>query len=263
MQPARPLARPDRPLLALALAQWAATLLAPGLGLGVSIADRARALETPVLPAPWAFAIWAVIYTGCIAVALAGGVFGPRGTVASRARSPLAVAMAANAAWAVWVQLVGFDAVSLGIILAMLAALLVALARLAALPAGASRGQRLLLRPLVGVFAGWISVASAANVATMLASLGVTVTPALAIAHVVAAGALVAAMTFRGRGNAGYSAAAVWGLAGIAAADLAAPGRAAVGEAAIGLAALLALALAAARAAPAPFRFREHERPIE
>lgn len=251
MLPTAPL-RPDALLVALALAQWAATHAAPVLGLGLPIADRARALATPVLPAPWAFAIWAAIYTGCLAVALVGTAFGRRGTAASLARAPFAAAMAANAAWALWVQLVGFDAASLAIILAMLGFLLAALVRLAALPAGAPPAQRLLLRPVVGLFAGWISVASAANLATMLAGLGIVVTPSVAVVHLLGAGLLVAAMTVRARGNLAYSAATVWALAGIAAADLGMPGRATVGEAALGVAAVLALVLAAVRTARTP-----------
>ena len=159
----------QRLVLATALGQLFAPAL-PSLGYGLPIGTRADLAMTPNTPAGYAFAIWSVIYLGCTAYALWQALPSQRARAIHRAVGPWAIAaFAANTAWPLIVQFAGLNVASVLVIVALLAALFGALHRARAATHGADRW---LLRVTLGLFAGWITAATFANLAAMLLAEG-------------------------------------------------------------------------------------------
>lgn len=112
--------------LALASAQPLAAYVTKLTGRGVSEAERARAVDGPVSPAPGAFAIWLPLFATSIAngarMARAPERFSPA-QLSRQQRAPLHrvawlmnAAYACNSAWSLRAQLVGLGWPSVGII---------------------------------------------------------------------------------------------------------------------------------------------------
>ncbi|GMA30289.1 tryptophan-rich sensory protein [Litorihabitans aurantiacus] len=180
------------------------------------------ATATPLAPGTGAFSVWSVIYLALIATAVLHAL-------PSRAASPhhralgwwVLASMVLNAAWICAAQ-VGLLGLTVPIIAALVAVLAVCLVRLRRLPT-APRLDAVVLGGTVGIYLGWVCVATVANVTAVLSfsdlDLGflpeaVWVGVVLAVAALVCGGVALRA----GRRTVGVGAAltATWGLAWIA-----------------------------------------------
>ncbi|MBD5786433.1 tryptophan-rich sensory protein [Cellulosimicrobium terreum] len=194
---------------------------------GQAIQDAAggalSATATPVAPDNPAFRIWSVIYLGLFAFAVLQVL--PRNAADARLRATgwwVLASMVLNAAWIGVVQagsLVG----SVVVIAALLAVLAVLVVRLVRTPPS-STPQALLLDGTIGLYTGWVSVATLANVCAALADagvgdLGLGVTGWSVVVLVLAAALSVAWASFAARRRAltlGVGLAMAWGLAWVA-----------------------------------------------
>ncbi|WP_423299943.1 tryptophan-rich sensory protein [Glutamicibacter nicotianae] len=254
---------PDFPLPArTATASWTLpviTALALVLAIAVSFFGSGALGGTPIqqaaggylsadatllAPAGPAFSIWSVIYAGLAVY----GIFqltpaGRRSAWAARLRMPALLSALLNAAWITVVQL-GWLGVSVAVIFALVACLAWMLSIMMAGTPG-SRTEYWIMWLTFGIYLGWVCVASIANTAAWLLSLGVgegaSWTPGLAVVLLVAAAGIGLGITaYSGRI---FTAVAIaWGLAWIGASRLAGSNQSElVGYAGLGCAALLLL----------------------
>lgn len=207
------------------------SLLGPLIGFGLIGSDvnetsggDLASNATLVAPGGPAFSIWSVIYLGLFVYTIWQWL--PSRTVDTRARATgwlVAASMLLNALWLVVTQ-EGLVWVSVGVIIALLAVLVALAVRLTRIPAQQGFGEVLIVDGTFGLYLGWVSVATAANIAAALASSGVATTgtgPEWAVAALVLflAGALTLLQTRVG-GRWAVAAAAAWGLAWITIARL-------------------------------------------
>lgn len=217
------------------LAMIAVNALANALPLfGRSTGEVSDTYPTLFTPAGFTFSVWGVIYlllAGFVVYqALPRSVSNPR---LAAARPLFVLSCVLNGLWLVsWHAL----AITLSelLMLALLVVLVLFYVRAGAWRAPAPGYERWLLDLPVAVYLGWISVATIANTAIFLVSVGIdggSAAPLITIVMVATAGllGLLAAVTRR---DWGYALVVAWGLAGVAAAR-AAQGGGAVGTAAI------------------------------
>lgn len=199
-------------LVFLAIAELAAGYL-PRLGIGTDVAARSAVTENSVTPAGYAFIIWALIYLVLLVYA---AFFAWRGQE-RRPAMRLAVAMAANTIWVLYVQFVAIDFVSVAIIATGLVFALLALGNAAKLETPGM--ERTLARAASGLLAGWLTVAAAANIAAAMQGAGMSFgdlgEPVVALLLLLAFGGLGVLSAGRTR-SLYYAAAAAWGLAAVA-----------------------------------------------
>lgn len=213
--------------------------------------DGALAADaTLIAPGGSAFVIWTLIYLGLAAYALwqwlpAARTQDGAGDRHRRAGWWVAASMLLNAAWllTVWDDLLWLSVV---VILVLAVVLGVALRHLTA-GSPVSLVDRLVSEGTFGVYLGWVSVATCANITAALVAGGTDpggrAAEWIAVAVLVAAVAVVVAIGWFNGGTLGVGLAAAWGLGWIAAERLGgAPGSDLVGWAA---AAAAAVALAA------------------
>lgn len=206
---------------------------------------RLAADATLIAPAGPAFSIWSVIYLGLAAYTLWHVL--PRNAAHPRARATgwlAAASMILNAGWLLVTQ-AGWLWASVGVIVALAVVLGVLVRQLTALPT-TSRVEAVLIDGTFGLYLGWVSVATAANITATLIDSGVQPGPeiAQALAVVVLAVAAAIGVVLARRLGARYAvtAAMVWGLGWIAIGRLTdAPNSTVTGIAAI-LAALVIVA---------------------
>lgn len=197
------------------------SMIGVGLFGGTPIADAAGgALDsaaTPVAPASGAFSVWSVVYAG-----LAGYTVLQWFPVAQerqrQLRLPVAGSMLLNAAWILVVQagLLWGSVLVIAALLALLGRIFVILTR--------TRPDGLLDRVLVdgtlGIYLGWVCVATVANIAAALAASGfggAGLGPdGWAVAVLVVVAGLGVALAVRGGGRFAVGAAIAWGLTWIA-----------------------------------------------
>ncbi|MCH1881727.1 tryptophan-rich sensory protein [Agrococcus sp. ARC_14] len=224
---------PDRPLptsTAERIRPWAvlialpATLAMAALGSGAfggqevqaSSSGALSADATPLAPASTAFSIWSLIYLGLAAYAIWQVLPKQRRDPRQQRVGWLAVAsLVLNAAWILCAQagLLPLTVVVIVLLLAVLAAIFELLQR--------SRADSLLETALVdgtfGLYLGWVSVATVANIAAWLADAGLRPAafelPAVVVLAVVAA--VGVAIAIRSRGSIAPSLAMLWGLSWI------------------------------------------------
>ncbi len=143
---------------------------------GQPIAEAAggalSATATPLAPDSPAFSIWSLIYLGLAVFAVAQAL--PRQGADPRLRAVswwVLASMLLNALWIGVVQAgsVGGSVVVIGVLLAVLAVVFVRLVRIAHTGAATSVVTDL----TVGLYLGWVSVATLANIAAFLADAGV------------------------------------------------------------------------------------------
>jgi hypothetical protein len=192
-------------------------------GFLVPIGEIAGATRSLVIPADYAFGIWGPIFLLCLICAVYWALPGGReDRLLRRVGWPLAGAFFLNGVWEVSV-LLRQPLVLQVLIGAIFACAAVAYVRLARSGRGVLGGvDRWLVAPTVGLLFGWITVANAISLNDMLVDLGLMgADAALVGAFLLLAGTLVAcAMVLVGRygtpqGYLAYSAAVLWGLAGI------------------------------------------------
>jgi len=211
--------------LILALAQPVAGVI-PFLGLGQSIGDMAAASSTAASPATYAFVIWTPIFLLSAIWAIRQMLVEDAATL--RLRPPLAIAFALNVLWMLLAEFTG-NGLHLVVVLAggVAAALWAFLPEARRLPEGAF--SRWLLRPFLGLFAGWVSAAVFANLSGALKAMGLDPDPWLSALLVLLAGGLAALVLRRSQGDPWYALAAGWALVAIALADFGLAGVGVIG----------------------------------
>lgn len=217
------------------------------------------ATATLLAPAVPAFSIWSVIYAGLVCYVIWQWL--PGNAASSRARRIwwlAAVSMVLNGAWLLVTQ-AGWLWLSVVVIVALVVSLGELMRRLAADPT-ASVAERIFVDGTFGLYLGWSSVATAANITATLVASGVDpggiVAELLAVVVLaVAAGiGVMLALTYGGR--LAVAAAMAWGLAWIAVGRLAVEpesmlvGAVAAAAAVVVLGAAVAVRLRANRLAP-------------
>lgn len=205
---------------------------------------------TLLAPAGPAFSIWSVVYLGLAAYTVWQWL--PRNATSSRTRRTgwlVAASMLLNATWLLVTQQ-GWIWVSVLVIAALMAVLARILVLLTAEPADGVV-ERVVVDGTLGLYAGWVAVATCANVAAALVDSGVSLPTAAGewVAVVVLAVAAVIGVLLAQRlgGRVAVALAMGWGLAWIAVGRLGdAPASAVVGLAAV-LAAVVVLGAAVQR----------------
>ena len=196
----------------------AGSLVGVGVFGGTPIAEAADGLlaadATHLAPASSAFSVWTVIYIalGAYTVWQWWDRTDPR-----RIAWLVVVSLVLNAAWILSVQ-AGSVGGSVAVIVLLLAVLAETFRRLLRVPPR-SRLEAVVADGTVGLYLGWVSVATCANIAAALAGSGVTGggSPqwwAVAVLAVVAAVGVALAVV--GRGRVAVAATIVWGLTWIA-----------------------------------------------
>lgn len=215
-----------------AVAMLAASAIGSGAFGGTPVEEAAggalAADATLVAPDVPAFAIWSVIYGGLLALAVWQAL--PRQAASARLRrlDPLVIAsMLLNGAWILSVQ-AGWLAVSVALILALLAVLAILFRATTADPPS-GRVEAVLLDGAMGLYLGWVSVATVANVTAWLAASGVgpglgenwVAGDVIAVVVLGVAALVGVLLARRGRGRISFAFSMVWGLAWIAVARFA------------------------------------------
>lgn len=215
-----------------------------------SIGGSLAATATLIAPATPAFSIWSVIYLGLFAYTV-WQFFPTAHTPRIAGIAPLAAAsMALNGAWLLVVQ-AGWIWASVAVIAALVVVLGLLLRRLSA-EAPANTVETLLVDGTFGLYLGWSSVATLANVTAALVAAGLPAAgpmPELWAVVVLAVGAALGALLalFLG-GRVAIAAAMAWGLSWIAVGRLlVAPESVVVGVAAVLAAVIVAGAAVAVR----------------
>jgi hypothetical protein len=212
----------DRPRQALnvvfAVTQMLTPYVAQLVGFGVPIGEQSSS-DTWVTPAGYAFSIWGFIFLGSLAYAVHQAAPARRADPLLRRIGWLTVAaFAACTLWTVFAQALLLW-VTVPLIALMLGTLAAVLVRVADHPAPLTPRERWLVAVPMGVYAGWLTVATVANTAAALKADGVERLvlsgPAWAYVLLVVA-ALIAAFVVARTRNAGYAVAVAWGLAGVA-----------------------------------------------
>jgi hypothetical protein len=208
---------------------------------------------TLIAPGSGAFSIWTLIYAGLLAYAV--WQFLPaQGTDARHRRLgyPIAASLLLNAAWILSIQ---FDLLwlSVPIIAALLVVLILAFRICLALPPK-NLVDTIVTDGTVGLYLGWVCVATAANLTAALVATGFDgwgIDPeAWAIAVIAVAGLVGVALAIWDRGRIAPTLSLAWGLAWVAIARLTdAPASTATGIAAIVAVAAVIVATVAARVA--------------
>jgi hypothetical protein len=207
---------------------------------GGALSDEA----TLIAPAGPAFSIWTPIYLGLLSYTV--WQFLPRNASRGRTRRTgwlAAASMALNAAWLLVTQ-ADWVWASVAVIVALLVTLLVLVSRLGREPA-TGVVERIVVDGTFGLYLGWVTVATAANLAAAVVSsdvdLGVDDNPFVAVAVVagVAVVGVLLARQFGGRLAVGLALA--WGFAWIAYGRFADEPRSTATAIAAGAAAVVAL----------------------
>ena len=177
------------------------------------------ATATLVAPAVRAFSIWSVIYAGLIAYVV--WQWFPRNGDSPRHRSIAGLAAASmvlNAAWLLVTQ-VGWLWLSVAVIVALVVVLGTLVRRLTELPAS-GWVERVIVDGTFGLYLGWVSIATVANITATLAAQGMDpggmAAEFWAAAVLVVAGMIGAFLAKRLGGRLAVAAAMAWGLTWIA-----------------------------------------------
>ncbi len=178
---------------------------------------------TPIAPAVPAFGIWTPIYVGLIAYAI--WQFLPTQKTDARQRRlgyPIAGSLLLNAAWILSVQ---FDQLWLSVpVIVLLLAVLVLAFRITLASRPKNLIETILADGTIGLYLGWVCVATAANVTAALVAAGFDGFGASAdlwaVGVVVVAGLVGVLIAVAGRGRLTPALSLSWGLAWLAVARL-------------------------------------------
>lgn len=246
--------RAPRPLARRIVVTASFLLAMVGTAIGVGafggdpIAEAAGGLlaadSTHLAPAVSAFSIWSVIYVGLGAYTL--WQWWDRRD--ARGIAPHAIAsLLLNAAWILIVQ-AGQVVLSVVVIALLLAVLADLFRRLAAAPPGGLL-ERIVVDGTFGLYLGWVSVASCANIAAALKGAGFAgfgVPSLLAVVVLVVVAGIGVGLALAGRRPVAAPLAMIWGLTWIAVGRaMDEPHAPAVAIAAVAVAAVIAVAAAA------------------
>jgi len=177
---------------------------------------------TRIAPAVPAFAIWSMIYLGLAAFAVWQAL--PAQTASPRLRRLgywVAASLALNAAWILSVQ-AGWLLASVVVIVLLLAVL--AFSFLVCADTRSSGWvETVLVDGVIGLYLGWVCVATAANITAVLVAAGFTGGPSAdvwAVIVLLMAGAVGAALAWRSFGRLAPALSLCWGLVWVAVARL-------------------------------------------
>ena len=189
---------------------------------------------TPIAPGGAAFGIWSVIYLGLIAYAIWQFLPAQRSDPRQRLLGyPIAASLILNAVWIFSIQ---FDLLPLSVpVIVLLLAVLVHTFRLTIVTRPRTLVEALVADGTVGLYLGWVCVATAANITAWLVTTGFDGfgldSDAWAVGVIAVAGLAGVLLAFRGRGRLGPAISLSWGLAWVAVArvtgDLVSPPAAA------------------------------------
>jgi hypothetical protein len=206
--------------LVLPLLQPVVGALAPVFGIGMTMGEMSAASETPVTPAAYAFSIWGIIF----ALAIAWGVWqalpaGRESVAARRLGWPLASAFACTNLWMLLAMLTGNGWHLVLVMLVLLCCVLLAFF-IARTEPRVGWADDWIIRPLVGLFAGWVSAATFANIAGAALLSGAIMNNGLAgslaaVLILLAAAGLALGVLWAARGAPWYAAAFAWALLAI------------------------------------------------
>jgi len=211
------------------------TLTALGMPLSaILVAFDADGPGDAITPPSVFFGIWAVIIGLCLAVA-GEAWLRPNPLLINRIGAPLTVAQLGFTVW-LFMAAAGSAIGTVAVFAVILAALLVALARLRAVPPGP--GTRL-ASAAIGLYAGWSSVAIWLIIVTTLPP-HLAESPPIQAAGLAGAGLTAVAVLRLLRPSAAYPAAVAWGLIGV---GLAAFGHRAWPQLTVAVVALLTVAI--------------------
>ncbi|WP_324650568.1 tryptophan-rich sensory protein [Georgenia sp. H159] len=195
----------------------AGSLIGVGLFGGTPIAEAADGLlaadSTHLAPASPAFSVWSVIYTGLGAYTL--WQWWDR-TDPRRIAWLVVASLVLNAAWILVVQ-AGLVWASVAVIVALLVVLAETFRRLLAVPPR-SVLEAVVADGTLGLYLGWVCVATCANAAAALLGAGFTGAGQpqwWAVGVLAAVGVVGVALAVVGRGRVAVAATIVWGLAWI------------------------------------------------
>jgi hypothetical protein len=229
----RPIGRPHRDLVRQIVVVLSAVLaivgsfIGSGAAGGIPIQDASHgalaADATLLAPGAPAFWIWSVIYAGLVAYAIWQALPAQRTDARQRRLGyPIAVSLILNAAWILSVQvgLLGFSVPVIVLLLVDLAWVFVILNR--------SRPKNLIdaivTDGTMGLYLGWVSVATVANISAVLVAAGVWgfgLDPDLwAITVLAVVGLVGMGLALFGNARLAPAASLVWGLAWVAVARL-------------------------------------------
>ncbi|HWX48564.1 MAG TPA: hypothetical protein VNZ61_10950 [Roseomonas sp.] len=211
--------------LLLPLAQPLVGAMAPVFGIGHTQGEMSARSETAVVPQGYAFSIWGLLF----ALSIAWGIWqvlpdgGKDSVPARRLGWPLAAAFAASILWMLLAQLTENGWHLVLVILVVLGASLTAFfinRNLVHSGAGHGWPERWIIRPLVGMLAGWVSVAAFANIAgAALVSGAIQADGAAgtlaAVLILLAAGGFTLGVLWAAHGSPWYAGAVAWALLAI------------------------------------------------
>ena len=210
-------------VLVSAIAAVVGAFIGSGAAGGTPIQDAAggalSADATPIAPAGPAFSIWSVIYLGLLAYAVWQLL--PRNKSDPRQRLlgyPIAASLILNAAWILSVQF-GLLTLSVPVIALLLGVLVLAFGICLAHPASTVL-ESIVADGTVGLYLGWVCVATAANIAAWLTSLGFGgfgISPDIWAVVVIAIAGLVGVLIAKGSsGRISPALSLCWGLGWLA-----------------------------------------------
>jgi hypothetical protein len=211
-------------VLVLSLAPPITTVLAFGMGTSFEEATRSEYERPLIEPAGYAFIIWTLIYTGCIAYGVFQALPSQRDSeFLRRIGFPTASALLGTAAWLVMARL-GLIWLTVVCIVWMLISLVPVFLKFRANGTSSTVMERCLVVFPLSVFTAWVTVATFANTAAALkntgwADVGLS-EPAWTVLMLLAAGLLACGATIVSHGNFGYALTVIWAFAAIVVANL-------------------------------------------
>ncbi|MEM1037437.1 MAG: hypothetical protein AAGI14_11825 [Pseudomonadota bacterium] len=153
-------------LFPIAIAQFAAPAL-PAMGFGETIGDRATGPGIPPeLPLGVFFAIWGIIFTAYLGVAIVA--IAKPNIVYDKVAGPLALAGIGNVIWMISAQSFGLSWLDFLLLWPILFVAWEAAYRLHKVGGFNGTGRRLLLCLVVGLLAGWLAVATSISAPEVL-----------------------------------------------------------------------------------------------
>jgi hypothetical protein len=233
---------------------------------GPSIGEISDRYPTYVVPAGYAFTIWNLIFALSLAYAVWQALPSERGNPLLRRVGWLtASAMAATSAWMIVFQRSLF-ALSVAVMLWLLASLVGVVARAHRSAATFSRAEAWLVYYAFSIFLGWITVATVANIAQTLTAFGWggwgIDAQTWGVVALLLAGVIASVATAATRGNAPYALTVIWALIAVAVNQFsrATPASSTmVGAVAVGMALLVGTTLLASRGRRARSALRSGE----
>jgi hypothetical protein len=221
---------------------------------GPSIGEISDRYPTYVVPAGYAFTIWSLIFALSLGYAIYQGPPSERENPLLRRVGWLtASAMAATSAWMIVFQRSLF-ALSVAVMLWLLASLVGVVARAHRSATTFSRAEAWLVYYAFSIFLGWIMVATVANIAQTLTAFGWggwgVDAQTWGVVALLLAGVIASAATAAMRGNAPYALTVIWALIAVAVNQFSRatpPSSTMVGAVAVGMALLVGTTLLASR----------------